>query len=54
MSALRIISNALTTLYCFRFFKSFSEVKNYSQVFGTPVSYLSRSLATCLALWTKE
>ena len=41
MSALRIISNALTTLHCFRFFKSFSDVKNYSQVFGTPVSYLS-------------
>ena len=38
-----------TTLHCFRFLKSFSDVKNYCQLFGTPVSYLPRS-----ASWTKE
>ena len=34
-----------TTLQCFRFSKSFSDVKNYSQLFGTPFSCLSRSAA---------
>ena len=48
MSTLRIISNVLNHSTVFQI-KSFSDVKNYSQLFGTLVSYLPRS-----ASWTKE
>ena len=40
MSELRIIS---TTLQCLRFLQSFKNVKNYSQLFGTPVRNLPGS-----------
>ena len=49
MSALKIISNVLNHSTLFQIFKSFSNVKNYSQLFGTPVSYLPRP-----ASWIKE
>ena len=49
MSALRIISNVLNHSTMFQIFKSFSDVKNYIQLFGMLVSYLPRS-----ASWTKE
>ena len=39
MSALRIISNLVNHSTLFQM--SFSDVKNFSQLFGTPVSYLS-------------
>ena len=48
MSTLRIISNVLNHSTVFQI-KSFSDVKNYSQLFGTLVSYLPKS-----ASWTKE
>ena len=41
--------NVLNHSTLFQIFKSFADIKNYSQLFGTPVSYLPRS-----ASWKKE